>query len=174
MPRETVTLFFALLACATVAAVAALGVALLVGERGRPIVDAFHSVALEVAAAVAVTATLGSLYLSEVADFVPCRLCWIQRGFMYPAAALLVAAVVLRRRLLAAVAGLLALGGLPVALFHRWEQSYGTVGGFCSPTTPCTTRWVDHFGFITIPTMAAAGFLGVASLVALHLFRRTP
>ena len=34
---------------------------------------------------VAATATLGSLYFSEVAHFVPCRLCWFQRIAMYPA-----------------------------------------------------------------------------------------
>src|SRR5207342_697395 len=33
---------------------------------------------------VALIATLGSLYLSEVAHFVPCRLCWYQRIAMYP------------------------------------------------------------------------------------------
>src|SRR3972149_7646759 len=33
---------------------------------------------------VALTATLGSLYFSEVAGFEPCKLCWLQRIFMYP------------------------------------------------------------------------------------------
>ena len=36
--------------------------------------------------AVAGVATLGSLYFSEIADFVPCRLCWFQRILMYPIA----------------------------------------------------------------------------------------
>src|SRR5690606_23005038 len=36
--------------------------------------------------AVAGVATLGSLYFSEVADYVPCRLCWFQRVAMYPIA----------------------------------------------------------------------------------------
>lgn len=43
-------------------------------------------VAANLAWAVAVISTLGSLFLSEVADFTPCLLCWIQRGFMYPLA----------------------------------------------------------------------------------------
>ena len=33
---------------------------------------------------VSLTATLGSLYFSEIREFVPCELCWIQRIFMYP------------------------------------------------------------------------------------------
>ncbi|MFQ5409937.1 MAG: disulfide bond formation protein B, partial [Anaerolineales bacterium] len=33
---------------------------------------------------VALSAMLGSLYFSEVAGFVPCKLCWYQRILMYP------------------------------------------------------------------------------------------
>lgn len=34
--------------------------------------------------AIAVVATAGSLYYSEVLGYTPCELCWIQRIFMYP------------------------------------------------------------------------------------------
>ena len=33
---------------------------------------------------VAIVATLGSLYFSEIRHFVPCVLCWYQRILMYP------------------------------------------------------------------------------------------
>ena len=33
---------------------------------------------------IALAATLGSLYYSEIAGFIPCRLCWYQRILMYP------------------------------------------------------------------------------------------
>lgn len=33
---------------------------------------------------VSLTATSGSLFLSEVWHFIPCELCWYQRIFMYP------------------------------------------------------------------------------------------
>ena len=33
---------------------------------------------------VASIATLGSLFFSEVMQFVPCSMCWYQRIFMYP------------------------------------------------------------------------------------------
>ena len=42
---------------------------------------------------VALTATFGSLYFSEIREFVPCELCWIQRIFMYPLVILLGVAV---------------------------------------------------------------------------------
>jgi len=38
---------------------------------------------------VAVIATLGSLYFSEVRGFIPCELCWYQRILMYPLAVIL-------------------------------------------------------------------------------------
>lgn len=33
---------------------------------------------------VSAIATLGSLYFSEIRHYEPCKLCWIQRIFMYP------------------------------------------------------------------------------------------
>ncbi len=33
---------------------------------------------------VSLTATLGSLYFSEIRKFIPCELCWYQRIMMYP------------------------------------------------------------------------------------------
>ena len=46
----------------------------------------------------AFVSTLGSLYLSEVARFVPCTLCWYQRIAMYPLALLLGIAAVRAHR----------------------------------------------------------------------------
>jgi disulfide bond formation protein DsbB len=175
VPHETATLFFALLAAGLAVGLIVLAFGLVLGRiQGRPLVTPIYDVAVELAAAVAVVCTLGSLYLSEIANFRPCRLCWVQRGFMYPTALILIAALVSRRRMLVWVAGALALGGLPVSIFHRWEQAAGDVGSFCDPTNPCSARWVNHFGFVTIPTMAGVGFAGILSLVLLHLFwRRT-
>lgn len=173
MAHQTVTLFFALLAVALTVVIGALGLSALVDRADRLTVRAqLRPVALEGAAAVAVVSTAGSLYLSEIAGFVPCRLCWIQRGFMYPAAVLLVVAVVTGRHRAGVAAAGLALVGLPVALFHRLEQAAGEVGAFCDPSAPCSSRWVDHFGFVTIPTMAAVGFAGIVALVALVALHR--
>lgn len=143
-------------------------VSLITGDRAGFITQ-LQPVAVDIAAAVAVTATLGSLYLSEVEGYEPCRLCWVQRGFMYPAAGLLLIALISKSLLAVRAAGVLALVGLPVALFHRYEQAAGEVGGFCEAENPCNLRWVEQFGFITIPTMAAAGFAAVVALCFLAL-----
>ena len=47
---------------------------------------------------VATVATLGSLYFSEEAGYIPCRLCWYQRIFMYPLPILIALAIARRSR----------------------------------------------------------------------------
>ena len=46
--------------------------------------------ALFLAGFVALFAMMASLYLSEIANFIPCKLCWYQRIIMYPLAFLLI------------------------------------------------------------------------------------
>lgn len=179
---DTVTLFFALLAGLAVVVAIAVAVSAVIGDRFG-VIATLRPVAVELAAAVAVTATLGSLYLSEVVGYEPCRLCWVQRAFMYPAALLLVGALAvdgtfgrsgsrLGRGLIGG-AGLLALVGLPVSVFHRYEQAAGGVGEFCDQDNPCSLRWVEEFGFVTIPVMAGAGFFAIAALTAVSLTGRS-
>lgn len=171
---NTVTFFFALLALAAAGIAVAIVISALTGDR-LGIIAALRPIAVELAAAVATTAMVGSLVLSEVIGYEPCVNCWIQRGFMYPASLLLLAAVFSRRRSLIVGAGVLATLGLPVAVFHRVEQAIGTeIGGVCDAATPCSAKWVEHLGFMTIPTMAGCGFAAIMALVAIHLFPRSP
>jgi disulfide bond formation protein DsbB len=163
MTVDTVTLFFALLSGLSVLIAAAVALSAVTADK-LGVLAALRPVSVEVAAAIAVTATAGSLYLSEVQGYDPCRLCWIQRGFMYPAAIVLVIAVLTRFRPAILLAAALAAIGLAVALFHRYEQASGEVGGFCDQANPCSSRWVEQFGFVTIPTMAAAGFVAILAL----------
>ncbi len=140
------------------------------GSRATAAVE-FGPYALPVAATVATVSTLGSLYLSEVEGFVPCLLCWVQRGFMYPLAVFLIV-VSLRPARWAAPAALVLAGlGSLVAAYHYGEQR-GWVGGteqFCDASAPCTFVWVEQFGFMSIPFMAFSGFLLVALLAGLKM-----
>ncbi|MFW2383918.1 MAG: disulfide bond formation protein B [Acidimicrobiales bacterium] len=172
MNVEAVSLFFALLSLLVVAGLIALAIdALTTADLG--VIRSLKPLSLEIAAAIATTSTLGSLYMSEIANFDPCRLCWIQRFFMYPAAVLLIAAVFTKNTALKWIAFILSTAGLGVAVYHRYEQFVydplaGHEGGFCDPLNPCGLPWVETFGFITIPTMAAVGFAGVMAMVLLN------
>src|SRR5688572_7828432 len=99
----TLSAFFALLTLVALA-VALVGGGLLVAShltaraaaaRGRAS-SLVGSSALGLAWCVATTCTLGSLFYSEVAHFVPCELCWYQRIAMYPLVVLLGVATLTR------------------------------------------------------------------------------
>ena len=121
-------------------------------------------VALGAAASVMGTATLGSLYLSEVAGYIPCELCWVQRIFAYPLAVLFTVAAVRRRHDPWAHAVPLAGLGLAVSTWHVIVQRLPAAGVTCDPLNPCSAIWVERFGFITIPVMAGTAFLTVLVL----------
>jgi disulfide bond formation protein DsbB len=121
------------------------------------------------AAAGAGTATAGSLWSSEVAGFIPCELCWFQRIAMYPLAVLLPLAAIRRddavRPYVRALAGL----GLALSVWHVLIQRVPALSGTtsCAADAPCTAMWVNVFGVMTIPTMAAFGFFAVLALSSL-------
>jgi len=167
MSTEAVTLFFALLSLLVVVGIVALLVDL-VTPANLGIIDFVRPLSLELAAAIATTSMLGSLYLSEIANYSPCRLCWIQRYFMYPAAFLLIAAVFTKNQVLKWISFLLALCGLGVSSFHRYEQAAGHSGDFCDPLNPCSDVFVLEFGFVTIPTMAGIGFAGILAMILVN------
>jgi len=152
------------------AVVAGLGGFVLLAMRSHPASAVVRAHARSLAAAVAVTATAGSLYYSEVAGFVPCELCWWQRIAMYPLAVLLPLAAIRRDGAIRPYAQLLAGLGLVVSLWHVAVQRIPALSGAttCAADAPCTAIWVEVFGVLTIPTMAACGFLAVAVLMSVR------
>jgi disulfide bond formation protein DsbB len=120
-------------------------------------------------AVVALTATVGSLYLSEGAHFTPCLLCWYQRAAMYPLALILLVAAVRRDWHVRPYALALALVGPVVSVYHYLiERRPGLeIGGSCSAVgPPCSARYIeDMFGYVSIPFMALSAFALVATLL---------
>src|SRR5438105_12420473 len=92
MSTRAVTTFLSLLALIAGSGALVTLVLVLGPARDHDLVAALRRSALGLAAAVAVVATVGSLWLSEGAHFQPCRLCWYQRIAMYPLAVVLVIA----------------------------------------------------------------------------------
>jgi len=129
--------------------------------------EALRPSALPLAALVAVTATAGSLYFSEVAGFVPCELCWYQRIAMYPLAVVLGVAA-MRSDLSARRHGLpLAVIGLLIAIYHVQLQAFPDQSSFCALDHPCTISPTAGLGFLTIPQMSALSFAAVIRLLSL-------
>jgi disulfide bond formation protein DsbB len=174
MNTETATLFFALLAVAAELAFAVLaGLAIVArlsprvaGLRGG-LFEQVGPQALWLALLVAAVATGGSLYLSEVAHFVPCRLCWYQRAAMYPLVPVLAVAAWrewLRSRWV--VLAVAVVGG-SISIWHILLENFPSLetSTSCDPNNPCSLIWVRRFGYLTIPTMALSGFALIAALM---------
>jgi hypothetical protein len=170
---ETLSTFFAFLSLACWAATL-LTLALVAWSRARPDgtgavwLSDLRSAALWAGWVVATVTTLGSLYYSQVAHFVPCELCWFQRICVYPLTiVLLVAAIARDRHVWRYVVGPAAVG-LAIAAYHTQLQAYPDQRSFCSTLVPCSTRYVWEFGFVSLPFMALAafGFILVMVLVA--------
>jgi disulfide bond formation protein DsbB len=153
--------FFAILALVAIGVAVATLVALV--TRRVP-VWLRETVALPLATAVATVATAGSLYLSEVAGYLPCTLCWYQRIAMYPLVVVMGVAAIRQDRQVWRTSVPLATIGAAIAIWHIAIERNPALGGACDPTAPCSIRWVEEFGFLTLPTMALIGFVTIALL----------
>ncbi len=166
MSVHAVTTFLSLLALVALAGAVVTVVAATGARANGALGLTMRRSALGLAATVAVVSLAGSLYLSEVAHFLPCRLCWYQRIAMYPLAVVLVVAALRRDAAVRWYAIPLAVGGLAISLWHLGVEHLGIGEGACDIANPCSIRWVEHFGFVTIPFMAACGFVAIAVLTA--------
>lgn len=113
---------------------------------------------------VAAGAMLASLYYSQVVGFIPCEFCWYQRIAMYPIAVLLLVAIATRSRVSPRYIVTLAAVGLALSIYHYQMQLFPGGGSSCSGPIPCTGKYVEEFGFITIPFMAGCAFLSILVL----------
>jgi len=116
---------------------------------------------------VALVATLGSLYYSEVRNFIPCTLCWYQRIAMYPLALMLGIATWRNDAQIRPYALTLSLLGLFWSSYHLLELWMpGLAPSVCKGPIPCNIEYMPSF---PIPLQAAIAFLLIS--VALFLVR---
>jgi disulfide bond formation protein DsbB len=123
---------------------------------------------------VSAIATGGSLFFSEIARFVPCELCWFQRICMYPLSITTLLAALANDRRVARYLLPLPLVGAGVSVYHLLiengaikEPSACLIGG-----AGCSVKWINEFGYMTIPTLALTGF--ALCLVFLFLAAQPP
>ncbi len=177
---QVVTLLSAL---TIVGQVIALGLLALVLQRSSRVEQSIsnwivrHSVLLMLI--VALVATGGSLFFSEIAGWTPCKLCWLQRIFMYPQVILLAVALWRKERSIAWYILALSIIGIIFSIVNYGEQVQAhlnplPLGGSLKPCdasgVSCAGTEIKFaFGYVTIPLMAATAFLmnGLTSLLVL-------
>lgn len=130
----------------------------------KHICAALHKRALLWSWIVALVATLGSLFYSEIALYDPCRLCWYQRIFMYPLAIILGIAWWKNEKHIVKYAIPLAIIGGLIAAYHTAIQFMAAINPSVTDTcaavgASCRTPEFWAFGYITIPVMALSAFI---------------
>lgn len=120
----------------------------------------------------AIIAMAGSLFYSEILQYAPCVLCWWQRVCIYPLVAILFVGIIKKDKNVALYALPLTLVGLGISIFHNLLY-YNIIPETLAPCTngvSCTTKFVEYFGFISIPFMSLAAFVLLnACLIYYHI-----
>lgn len=112
---------------------------------------------------IALVATIGSLFFSEVMNLPPCVLCWYQRIAMYPLVFVIGTGIITRDNRMKNYALPLVLTGLAISIYHNLLY-YGVIPESITPCTQgisCTSRQIEWLGFITIPLLALTAFVAV-------------
>ena len=116
---------------------------------------------------VALTATLGALFLGEVMGVLPCVLCWYQRIAMFPLVIILAVGLMPFEERCVRYALPLAVVGWIVALYHSLLY-WGVIPKDlvpCGEGASCTDVKAVLFGFVPVPLLSIAAF----SLVVVFL-----
>lgn len=118
----------------------------------------------------AIVATLGSLYFSDIKGYEPCVLCWWQRIFMYSLIPVIIIATLRKENRIYQYTLPMAVLGLIVAIYHNLLYTgIIDVAEFCAGGISCTSKYIEYFGFVTIPFLA---FLGFAIIIILSIISR--
>ena len=89
---------------------------------------------------------------------------------MYPLALILFLAVLERDRRGAYYAVALPVVGAVISLWHLYiEANPEQESPACRVGAPCSTKWIDEFGYVTIPMLALTAFAAIATLLVLAL-----
>ena len=101
-------------------------------------------------------ATLGSLFFSEIMNFIPCSLCWYQRIFMYPLVFLFAINLLFPDDKIFKYAFPLVIVGWAISIYHNLLM-FKIIPEKLSPCVqgvPCSVDYINWFGFITIPLLS--------------------
>jgi len=117
---------------------------------------------------VATTATLGSLFYSEILRYEPCVLCWYQRVLMYSQVPILLLAWGKQDLNIIPYSLFLSSIGALLAAYHYFIQITPTDSVICSMvgySSSCSENFSMHFGYVTIPMMALSAFLLIIAIL---------
>ncbi len=113
--------------------------------------------------------TLGSLFFSHIMEFAPCVLCWYQRICLFPLVIILATGLFPFDKRVIKYSLPLAIAGWITAFYHNLLYS-GIIPQDlqpCSRGVSCTEKYIDLFGFLTIPMLSLISFSIIITLLIL-------
>ena len=116
---------------------------------------------------IASASALGSLFFSEVMGFAPCVLCWYQRVAIFPLVLILPMGLFPFDASAARFALPLSVAGLLTAVYHNLLYA-GLVPKSIQPCTqgiPCTEKYIELFGFVSIPLLSLMALTAMTALL---------
>ena len=123
---------------------------------------------------VSLIATLGSLFFSEIMNFVPCSLCWYQRIFLYPLVFIFLVNLLYPDDKIYKYSFPLVIIGLVFSIYHNLlilkiipENLSPCVQGI-----PCSVDYLNWFGFITIPLLSFFAYTIILILLIMSKRKR--
>ena len=130
---------------------------------------------LYIAWGTALGSALGSFYFSDILGFAPCILCWYQRICMLPQVLIIGTGMAKKDKNLIFYSLPLAIIGWVISIYHNLLY-FKVIPESLSPCVngvSCTTKFIEYFGFVTIPFLSFVGFtVIIASLIIHHKLNR--
>lgn len=143
------------------------------GSRSSPLLSVAKDNIILLSFFVASVAVLGSLFFSEIAQYEPCKFCWIQRILMYPLVVVFGLALIKKTRDAHLYGLVLSVVGMFVAAYHYLMQVDLITPTTCSAVgyaSSCADSFTLTFGYITIPLMALTAFVLITIFTLLSFY----
>jgi len=125
-----------------------------------------------------IIAVAGSLFYSDVAGFTPCKLCWIQRIFIFPQILIILVSKFNKKKeiLTENMWGYLSWMtgfGLFFAIAHNYIYYFGRETSItCDAAASCKAYYMYEYGIVTIPFMAIGLLVSLATIFFIKKYYR--
>lgn len=113
---------------------------------------------IDIAWGIALFATLGSLYWSEILDIEPCSLCWYQRICLFPLSVMLGMSAYRQDRSIIPYALPLVIVGAAVAFYQFLIQNFQLSSHGCHKNAICTQGTI-FLNWVSLPMLSLLAFL---------------
>lgn len=115
----------------------------------------------------------GSVFFSYVLEFEPCVLCWYQRICLFPLVLILAAGLFPFDKSVVRYALPLAIAGALTALYHTLLYAGIIPENIqpCSKGVSCTEKYIELFGFVSIPMLSFLSFLTIVTILIILKWR---